>query len=200
MRAEAKQAECAAERIEAPAHSRTVTKRRSDFPDHLPRKRTECTLVESMRACPGCGDVRAVIGEVTSQELERIEFTYVHAIARKKYAFRKCEGHVVVASGIDRVLDKRLLGANFLAQIIFERFGNHMPYARLEKKYAAEGLSLSRSVMCNSTICCAELLEPTYAAVRDEVLQSLEQWMLQVDVTEAMKPDGPNSGERKVNV
>ena len=121
----------------------------------------------------------------------------MQSIARKKYACRKCEGNAVAAAGIDRVLDKRLLGANLLAQIIFERFGNHMPYARLETKYAEEGLSLSRIVMCNSTICCAEFLEPAYAAVRDELLQSLEHSVLQVDDTEAMKPDGPNSGERK---
>lgn len=200
LRGEAKQAAAEAETVHVPAHTRKKTKRRSEFPDHLPQKRTECTLSDSMRLCPCCGDLRSEIGELTSRELERIEFTYVHVIARKKYACRKCEGQVVVASGIERVLDKCLLGANFLAQIIFERFGNHMPYARLEKKYAAEGLSLARSVMCNSTIRCAELLAPVYEAVRDEVLGGLEGSVLQVDDSEVVQRNGPQPGDRKVNV
>jgi transposase len=200
LRAETREAEQAAESIEVPAHSRKKTKRRRDFPDHLPRKRTECTLTEAVRACPCCGEIRVEIGEVTSNELERVEFTYVHEIARKKYACRKCEGNVVIAPGIDRVLDKCLLGAKFLAQIIFERFGNHMPYARLEKKYGAEGLSLSRSVMCTSTIRCGELLRPVYEAVREQVLESLERSVLQADDTEVVQRNGPNPGERKVHV
>lgn len=200
LRTAAQQAAAKAETVEVPAHKRKRTKRRSDFPEHLPRKRTECTLNEATRACPECGNARDEIGEVTSQELERIEITYVHEIARKKYACRQCEGHVVVAPGIERVLDKCLLGANFLAQIIFERFGNHLPYARLEKKYAAEGLSLSRSVMCSSTMRCAELLEPVYAAVREEVLASLSRSVLQVDDSEVVQRNGPTPGERRVHI
>lgn len=200
LRAEAKKAEAVAETVHVPAHTRKGTRRRSEFPDHLPRKRTVCTLNDAMRACPCCGDLRVEIGELTSQELERIEFTYVHVIARKKYACKKCEGQVVVAPGTERVLDKCLLGANFLAQIIFERFGNHMPYARLEKKYATEGLLLSRSVMCTSTIRCAELLVPVYEAVRDQVLGSLEESVLQVDDSECVQRNGPQPGDRKVHV
>lgn len=200
LKSEAEKAAAEAESIEVGGHSRRKSKRRSDFPEHLPRKRTTCTLYESVRACPECGETRAEIGEVESNELERIEFTYVHVIARKKYACRKCEGHVVLAPGTARVLDKCILGAGFLAQIIFERFGNHMPYARLEKKYAAEGLSLSRSVMCSSTMRCAELLQPVYEAVRDEVLESLQSSVLQVDDSEVVQRNGPDPGRRKVHV
>lgn len=188
------------ESVEVQGHTRQRTKRRSEFPEHLPRKRTECTLPERARACPDCGTVREEIGETCTRELERIELSYVHEIVRKKYACRGCAGHVVVAPGIDRILEKGILGPGFLAQIIFERFGNHMPYARLEKKYAAEGLELSRSVLCTSTMRCAELLEPVFEAHKQQVLESLETSVLQADDTEVVLRDGPEKGRGKVHV
>ncbi len=200
QREAAKETEEAAETITVPAHERKRSKRRSEFPDHLPRRRTEWHIASEMLPCPCCDTLRVKIGEEMTQELERIEFTYVHVIAREKVACPKCEGEIVVAQGPDRVLDKCLLGPNFLSQIIFERFANHMPYARLEKKYAAEGLSLSRSVMCESTLRCAELLEPIYKAVQEEVLESLKHSVLQVDDSEVVQRNGPQSGDRKVNV
>jgi hypothetical protein len=68
------------------------------------------------------------------------------------------------------VIDKGLLGVGFLAHLIVERFGNHLPYHRLEKKYASEGLDLSRVVLCESALRCAELLEPVYEGLKQEVL------------------------------
>lgn len=195
---EARQAEV--QEVAVPAHMRKVSRRRSEFPEHLPTKRTECTLNESARHCPECGETRQEIGETVSKELERIEFTYVHEISCKKYACRKCQGHVVVAPGVARVLDKCILGPNFLAQIAFDRFGNHLPYARLEKKYKAEGLDLSRSVLCSSTMRIAGLLEPVYQAHRTEILTSAKDSVLQVDDTEALQRNGNKPGGTKINV
>ena len=188
------------EEITIPAHARKVKRRRGEFPDHLPTQRTECTLNEEARRCPECSETRPEIGETVSKLLERIEFTYVHEIACKKYACRKCQGHVVVAPGVDRVLDRCMLGPNFLAQIVFDRFGNHMPYARLEKKYKAEGLDLARSVLCSSSMRIAELLVPIYQAHRLQVLAAAENSVLQVDDTEAVQRNGNGPGETKVNI
>lgn len=186
--------------ITVPAHTRKVTKRRSEFPEHLPTKRSEHTLDEAARGCPECGETRQQIGAVITKELERIEFTYVHEISCAKYACRKCQGHVITTPGADRVLDKCILGPNFLAQIIFDRFGNHMPYARLEKKYKAEGLDLARSVLCSSTMRIADLLVPVYQAHRLQVLAAAKDSVLQVDDTEAVQRNGNGPGETKVNV
>lgn len=193
-----KTAEAEAGTVEVPAHTRKKTSRRKDFPDHLPRRTTTFTLSAEQRACPDCGDPRKEIGEETASELERIEFTYVHNMVRKKFACRQCEGQVVIADGGQRVLPKSILGPGFLAQIIFDRFGNHMPYARLEKKYRAEGLSLARSVMCSSVLRCAELLKPVFDAHQQDVLESLETSVLQSDDTTILQRNGKNPGQRKI--
>src|SRR5690606_38448772 len=110
LREQAAAAEKRADAIRVEAHERKRTKRRKEFPAHLPRYRTECTLSADELACPDCCQQREEFGEETSQELERLEITFVHEIAKKKYACRSCGGHVVTADGPERVLDKCLLG------------------------------------------------------------------------------------------
>jgi transposase len=144
-------------------------KRRKQFPPHLPLFRTTYELPESERRC-ACGAELKEIGQEESRELERLEITAIHEIARKKYACKTCQEGVKTAPGPDRVIEKGLLGAGFLAHLLTERFGNHMPYNRLEKKYQSEGLDLSRAVLCRSAIRCAQLLEPLVVQMKKELL------------------------------
>jgi len=157
--------------VEVPAHTRTKRRHRGEFPAHLPVVRTVCELKDEDRRC-ACGGELKAFGEEVSRELERIETTIVHEIARKKYACSSCQVGVVTAPWRGKVIDKGLLGPGFLAHVITERFGNHLPYYRLEGKYRAEGLELSRSVLCESMARCAELLEPIAEELRKEVLAS----------------------------
>jgi transposase len=146
-------------------------KRRKYFPPHLPVIRTTFELEGDRRRC-SCGQELSEIGEEVSKELERLEISVVHEIARKKYACKRCEGGVKIAPGPDRVIDKGLLGVGFLAHVLVERFGHHMPYNRLESKYASEGFDLSRSVLCESAVRCAEILAPIAEQVRRDALAS----------------------------
>ena len=143
-------------RVHIPAHTRRKKQaRRGEFPEGLPRVQTICELPESDRKCDCGGELRAFAEEVT-RELERIETAIVHEIVRKKYSCPRCQSGVRTAPWRGRVIDKGLLGPGFLAQVIVDRFAHHMPYYRLERKYAGEGLDLSRSVLCESMARCAE--------------------------------------------
>lgn len=145
--------------------------RRKKYPSHFPVIRTTYELPSTERTC-ACGHDLHVIGEEVSRELERLEMTVVHEIARKKYGCRTCTDGVRTAKGPPRVIDKGQLGVSFLSHVLVERFGNHMPYHRLERKYASEGLDLSRSVLWRSAHRCAELLEPVYKELKRQVLTS----------------------------
>ena len=157
--------------VKVPRHTRKKKGRRKDFPAELPVIRTICELPEEDRQCE-CGHELTAFAEETSKELERVETTVVHEIVRKKYCCSHCQGMVRTAPWRGRIIEKGLLGPGFLAHLITERFGQHMPYYRLEKKYANEGLELSRSVLCSSMGRCAELLEPIADALKAEVLAS----------------------------
>ena len=152
------------------AQPRGRGKRRNEFPGHLPRVRTTIEVPEADRIC--CTQPMEAMGFELCRELERIELTIVHEIARTKYCCRKCQMQVLTAPGPVRPLPKGLLGANWLAQLAVERFGNHMPYYRLEKKYESEGLVLLRTVQSRSMIEVANNFEGVYAALGTEVVTS----------------------------
>jgi transposase len=159
--------------VSVPAHTRRRSKkgRRKDFPAELPVVRTICELPPESLTCD-CGGAMKEFSEETRRELERVETTIVHEIVLKKYACGRCHAAVRTAPWRGRVIDKGLLGPGFLAHVIVERFGHHMPYYRLERKYESEGLDLSRSVLCNSMARCGELLVPIAQALKREVLAS----------------------------
>jgi transposase len=155
--------------LTTPKSDRQPSKRRQKLPSHLPKVRTTYELPAEQCVCV-CGGTMHEIGEDISSELMRVEFTLVHEIAKKKYACRACEGAVKTAPGPARVIDKGLLSPSFLAHVITERFGMHLPYNRMEQQYADEGLDLSRSVLQRSAARCAELLEPIYEQLGRDVL------------------------------
>lgn len=144
--------------------------RRKEFPDHLPVIRAVLTLSEKERTC--CGQLMEEMGEETRKQMERVELTVIHEIVRKKYCCRKCQGRIEIAPAPQQVIEKEILGASYLAHILMERFGNHMPYYRQEQKYGSERIDLSRSVLCRSAIRCGELLEPIWKQVGAEVISS----------------------------
>jgi transposase len=143
------------------------TKPRREFPAHLPVARTVIDVPEAERIC--CGQPMAPMGEDVTRELERIELAIVHEIARKKYCCRLCQEHVLTAVAPTRALDKALLGSGWLSTLLVERFGNHMPYNRLEKKYESEGVALSRTILCRSACDLGERFEPVYEALCGEL-------------------------------
>ena len=164
--------EVQAPEVTAPKKARKVARRRATFPEHAPIVRTVYQLAADKRSCPCCGETLHELGEEVSRELERIEMTIVNEIVRKKYACRKCAQGVVTTPGPDRVIEKGLLGPGFLSHVLCERFGNHMPFHRLEKKYGSEGFDLSRTVLQRSAARCAELLTPIWNQLKKDVLAS----------------------------
>lgn len=153
----------------APARTRKKAKRRTEFPDHVPHFKTTYELDTSERVC-SCGETLTEIGEAITKELERLETTLVHLIARKKYGCTRCGSTAKTAPGPDRVIDGGLLGPGFLAHVITERFLNHMPYYRQEQKYQSEGLALTRTVLERSAARCGEILKPIAQQIEAEIL------------------------------
>lgn len=170
--------------------------RRRTYPDHLPVIRTTYELPPAERTC-SCGCELHEIGLEIRKELERVEVCVVHELAQQSYGCRNCSNIVVTAPGPERVIEKGILGVGFLAQVALERFLNHLPYYRLEKKYASEGLDLNRSVLQRSMSRVAELLEPIWRQLQSEVLASD---VIHTDDTTVTIARGKDGRSRKGNV
>lgn len=181
----------AAEAAPATSKTRKSAPRRTEFPEHLPHVRTEIELAEDRRRC--CGQTMEPMGHERTKVLERVEASVVHEIARVKYCCRVCQMKVLTAPLSTRGLERTLLGNSFLVSLALERFQHHMPYHRLEQKYASEGLALDRSVLCRSTIALSERFEPVMPALREEVLS---EGVAFADETRTVYQEAPSTKER----
>ena len=177
----------------APARSkaRKSAPRRTEFPEHVPHVRTEIEIAQDKRQC--CGKTMEPMGHETTKVLERVESTVVHEIARVKYCCRVCQMKVLTAPLPTRGLDRTLLGNSFVVSLAIERFQHHMPYHRLEQKYANEGLALDRSVLCRTAIALSERFEPVMPALAEEVLS---EGVAFADETSVVFQEAPSTAER----
>lgn len=178
--------------LELPRSPRKHTSRRTEFPEHLPHTRTEVEISADKRQC--CGHTMEPMGQESTKVLERIESTVVHEIARIKYSCRVCQARVLTAPLPTRGLDRSLLGNSFLAHLAIERFAHHMPYHRLEQKYASEGLALDRSTLCRSMIALSERFEPVMAPLAEEVRS---EGVAFADESPVVFQEAPSSGKRQ---
>lgn len=111
-------------------------------------------------------------GEIVSEEFVRLDLLFVHQHARKKYACNLCEDGVLVVPGPQRVLPKSMAGPSLLAWVIASKFGDHLPFYRLEGILGRQGAPVSRATLCSWIHGCSELLCPISDEIRDQILAS----------------------------
>jgi transposase len=134
-------------------------------------KRHELTAAE--RLCPDCGQERREIGVETTEQYEyKPAEVFVIEHQQVKYACPCCEGRVVLTPKPPQPIDKGLPGPGLLAQIISDKYRDHIPLHRSENRLLHLGAPLSRSTMCDWMAASAELLMPLYLLLKVHVLQS----------------------------
>jgi transposase len=152
-------------------HSKPHGRRRP--PAHLRReeKRYEMTVAE--RLCPECGQERQPIGVETTEQYDyKPAEVFVVDYRQVKYACKCCEGHVVLAPKPPQPIDKGLPGPGLLAQIVTDKYQDHLPLHRTEQRFARLGAPLPRSTMGDWMAACAKLLQPLWQVLKEHVLQS----------------------------
>ena len=120
------------------------------------------------------------IGEEITEELERIPGKlFVRQYVRPKYA-RPDGAGVVIGELPSRPIEKGIAGPGLLAQIIIDKYTDHLPIYRQVQRFGREGIKLSLSTLTDWVSATCALLEPLYEVLRKEVLSST---YLQADET-----------------
>jgi transposase len=165
----------------APAAAKEESSRRGKSRPHGRRRaakqlrreprRYELSALE--RLCPECGVLRDAIGVLTTEQYDyKPAEVFVVEHQRVKYACKCCAGHVAVAPKPPQPLDKALPGPGLLAQIIVDKYQDHLPLHRSEQRFERLGVKLPRSTMCDWMAAAALLLTPLWQLLRQWVLQS----------------------------
>lgn len=179
-------AEAKEETTTVPSHERKKAGRKPLDPT-LPRKRIVHDIPEEDKKC-ACGCNLVQIGEEISERLQvEPEKFFVEQHVRPKYACRKCEGSgdeekpvFRVASAPPSLIPGSIMTSGLLAFILTNKFCDHMPFYRQEKRFERIGINLSRQNMSNWTVKAHEVLKPMENLMREMVKQGN---FLQMDET-----------------
>lgn len=147
------------------ASSEKVSTGRMKLPTDLPR---EEVLLEPDQDVSGL----TMIGKEITEELERIPGKlFVRQYIRPKYALPNGEG-VVIADLPARPIDKGIPGPGLLAQIVIDKYTDHLPIHRQQQRFEREGIKLPSSTLTDWIAATCALLYPLYEALKREVLSS----------------------------
>ncbi len=112
------------------------------------------------------------IGEEITEELEYEPGNlYVNKIIRPKYARPDNRG-IATAPMIERPLPKAIAGAGLLAQIVIDKYVDHLPLYRQMERLRREGIVIPYSTITDWVSGTCGLIEPLYEALKKLVLQS----------------------------
>jgi hypothetical protein len=88
---------------------------------------------------------------------------------REKFTCRDCE-KISQAPAPFHVTPRGWAGPNLLAQILFEKFGQHQPLNRQAERYEREGVPLSLSTLADQVGACAVALASIFARLEAHVM------------------------------
>ena len=112
------------------------------------------------------------IGEEISEQLDVTpsEF-FVRRFVRSKYALPEGEG-IIIGKLPSQPIDKCMAGPGLLAQVIIDKYVDHLPLYRQEQRFSRVGITLAPSTLCNWKSGVCNLITPLYDAMVKEVLQT----------------------------
>jgi transposase len=110
------------------------------------------------------------IGEDVSELLDVVPAQYrVIKLVRPKYSCKACE-RIVQAPAQERVIDKGMASSALIAQVIVDKYADHLPLYRQAERFKREGIDLDRSTLAGWVGRAGVLLQPLVEAIRRHVM------------------------------
>ena len=153
-----------AQKIEYIRHQLEIKKNhpgRTKLPEHLERREF---IIEPLEKTEGCKK----IGEEVTEELEyEPGKLFVNRYVRPKYVMAD-NSAIIIAPMIERPLPKAIVGAGLLAQIIIDKYVDHLPLYRQEQRFKREGVDIAYSTISDWIKNGCALLDPLGEALKKD--------------------------------
>jgi transposase len=176
--------------VAAPKAPRAKSQRRA-LPPELERV---TTVHEPDRCdCAACGATLVKIGEHASEKLDVKPLVFfVRSDVYPQYACRACE--IIVAEPVaPAIIDRGLAAPGLLAQIVVQKYVDHLPLYRQEAIFARHGIVLKRTTLAEWIGRAGLALQPLFDALRAQLLAAP---VLHADETPVAQLD-PGAGKTK---
>jgi transposase len=140
------------------------------FPEHLPRD--EVTLDSDRSTCSTCGGPLHEIGMTTSEMLDWVPGSVrVIRICRPKHGCRVCRT-IHQAPAPERLIAKGMATPGLIAQVLVNKYCDHLPLYRQTQIFARHGVELDRSALANWVGGACWWLEPLHRLLAKSVFAS----------------------------
>jgi len=138
---------------------------RIKLPEHLERREF---IIEPLGKTEGCKK----IGDEVTEELEyEPGKLFVNRYVRPKYVTAENKS-IIIAPMVERPLPKAIVGAGLLAQIIIDKYVDHLPLYRQEQRFKREGVDIPYSTISDWIKNGCALLDPLGEALKKIVISS----------------------------
>ena len=138
---------------------------RTKLPESL---RREEIIIEPAADITGCKKMGEEITEVLEYQPGEL---YVKQYRRIKYAKPGGEG-VLIGELPLRPVEKAIAGPGLLAQVVIDKYADHLPLYRQMQRFERNGIKLPYSTLTDWVSATCMLITPLYEALKAEVLQS----------------------------
>jgi len=158
---------------------------RMKLPESLRREEIVIEPAADTTDCKKIGEEITEVLEYAPGEL------YVKQYKRPKYA-KPDNGGVMIGRLPSRPLEKAMAGEGLLAQIIIDKYVDHLPLYRQMQRFERAGVKLAYSTLTDWVSGTCNLITPLFEALKAEVLQST---YLHADETPIKVMDKDKKGE-----
>src|SRR5882672_10455669 len=138
---------------------------RMKLPDSLRREEIIIEPVQDITGCKKMGEEITEVLEYNPGEL------YVKQYKRIKYAKPGNSG-VLIGELPSRPIEKAMAGAGLLAQIVIDKYVDHLPLHRQMQRFERNGIKLPYSTLTDWVSGTCKLIAPLFDALKAEVLKS----------------------------
>jgi len=155
--------------ITIPEHKRKKSGRKP-LPKELPRVRQIHDLAYEDKIC-SCGCVLTKIGEDKTEQLDIIPAKIqIIEYVNFKYACKACEETIKTALTPKQPIPRSIASPGLLAYVLTSKYKDHLPLYRQENIFQRMGVDIVRNTLARWVIKSAELLEPIYKLLQDNVI------------------------------
>ncbi len=164
--------------INVPAHKRIKSRRKGEdkitLSADMPVETTLLDLPKDKKVCPFTGTPLVKIGEeITHKLAHKPGSYYIKEIIRPKYAFPGQEEKGVLTAELpDTLLPRCRADESFLAEILTQKYVDHLPLYRITEIAARAGVGISRKLLSQWVLRCGLALKPLYDVMLKKVLES----------------------------
>lgn len=143
--------------------------------------------------CTTCGAALVKVGEHASEKLDVKPLVFfVRRDVYPQYACRACES-IVAEPVAPAIIDRGLAAPGLLAQVVIQKYVDHLPLYRQEAIFARHGIALKRTTLADWMGRVGLALQPLFDALRTQLLASP---VLHADETPVAQLD-PGTGKTK---